>query len=123
MNLTNDLMQRRNKAMRLNKKEKEALKNFRAKIEKLLSDNLLEIKLFGSKARGDARKYSDLDVIVVISSGDWHTSDIVYEMATDILLETGVCVSQKVITKEEYNHLQNAENLFLKNVIREGIAV
>lgn len=109
--------------MKLNKKDNEALKKFRIKIEKLLPDKLIEIKLFGSKARGDARRESDLDVLVVISSGDWHIVDIVYEIATDILLETGVCVSPKVITKEEYNHLHNVGNLFLKNVIREGIAI
>ncbi|SRR3989338_1702818 len=109
--------------MRLNKKENEALKKFRIKIEKLLLDNLVEVKLFGSKARGDARKDSDLDVIVIISSGDWHTSDMIYGIATDILIETGVCVSPKVITKEEYNHLRNIGNIFLKNVIREGIAI
>ena len=109
--------------MRLNKKEKEALKKFRTKIEELLSNKLVEIKLFGSKARGDARKDSDLDVIVVILSGDWRTSDMVYEIATDILLETGVCISPKVITKKEYTYLHNVGNLFLKNVIREGIAI
>ncbi|OGW03240.1 MAG: hypothetical protein A2Z59_07740 [Nitrospinae bacterium RIFCSPLOWO2_02_39_17] len=109
--------------MRLNKKERETLKKFRIKIEKLLSDNLVEVKLFGSKARGDARKDSDLDVMIIISSGDWRTSDMIYEIATDILIETGVCVSPKVITKKEYNYLHNIGNLFMKNVIREGIAI
>jgi predicted nucleotidyltransferase len=30
-----------------------------------------EISIFGSKARGDARADSDLDVLVVIREGDW----------------------------------------------------
>ena len=109
--------------MRLNKKEQRALKEFRMTLEELLADNLLEVKLFGSKARGDARKDSDVDVLVIISSGDWRTCDVVYGVATDILLGTEVCISPKVINKKEYNRLCNSGNPFIKNVIREGITV
>jgi predicted nucleotidyltransferase len=45
-------------------------------LEESLADNLLEMKLFGSRARGDARKDSDVDVLVIISSGDWRTYDV-----------------------------------------------
>ncbi len=92
-------------------------------LEKVLGDNLLELRLFGSKARGDARKDSDVDVLIIISSGDWRMSDVVYGIATDILLETGVCISPKVISRKEYDHLCDMGNPFLKNVVREGVTV
>lgn len=110
-------------AMRLNEKEQQALRKFRLALEEALIDNLLEVKLFGSKARGDARKDSDIDVLIIISSNDWRMCDVVYGIATDILLETEVSISPKVISRKEYNQLYNTGSPFIKNVIREGITV
>ena len=109
--------------MKLNEKEQQALRKFGMALKEALTDNFLEVKLFGSKARGDARKDSDIDVLVIISSGDWHMCDVVYSIATDILLETEVCISPKVISRKEYNNLYNSGNPFIKSVIREGITV
>jgi predicted nucleotidyltransferase len=109
--------------MKLNEKEQQALRKFGMALKEALTDNFLEVKLFGSKARGDARKDSDIDVLVIISSGDWHMCDVVYDIATDILLETEVCISPKVISRKEYNNLYNSGNPFIKNVLREGITV
>jgi predicted nucleotidyltransferase len=50
--------------MKLNEKEQQALKKFGMALKEALTDNFLEVKLFGSKARGDARKDSDIDVLV-----------------------------------------------------------
>jgi predicted nucleotidyltransferase len=109
--------------MRLNEKEQLALKKFRKTIERLLNDNSIEIKLFGSKARGDAKKDSDLDTLVIISNNDWRLCDVVYEIATDLLIETNICISPKVISRKEYNYLNNIASPFIKNVIRDGITI
>ena len=50
-------------------------------------------------------------------------SDIVYEIATDLFLDTGICISPKVINQKQYNHLRNIGNDFILNVISEGIAL
>ncbi len=109
--------------MRLSEKEGQILDKFKMGLRDVLSDNLLEIRLFGSKARGDARKDSDIDVLVIVSSDDWRMSDTVYSIVTDILLETEVCISPKVISQKEYTRLYNNENPFIKNVIREGVVL
>ena len=109
--------------MRLSEKEEQALEKFKMWLKEVLSDNLLEVRLFGSKARGDARKDSDIDVLVIISSDDWRVCDAVYSIVTDILLETEVCISPKVISQKEYTRLYSNGNPFIKNVIRDGITV
>lgn len=109
--------------MKLSQQEEQALKKFKVVLKEVLSDNLLEVKLFGSKARGDARKDSDIDVLVTILSDDWRVCDVVYGIATDVLLETEICVSPKVISQKEYTRLHNNGNLFIRNVIREGIVL
>jgi len=56
------------KFQKLTKKEKEALKEFKRKIIQKFSKEVLELKLFGSKVRGDSRKDSDIDVLIVLKS-------------------------------------------------------
>ncbi len=104
-------------------KEKLVLKKFRVGLEKALGRNLVEVKLFGSEARGDARKNSDIDVIVIIATGDWHICDVIYSIVTDILLEDEICISPKVINKRDYDYLYKMRTPFIKNVIREGITI
>ena len=109
--------------MELSEREKIALKRFRVALEEVFTNNLIEIKLFGSKARGEGRNDSDLDMLVVISSDDWRICDVVYGIATDILLEYEVCISPKTLRQEEYIHLNNIGSTFIKNVVRDGIQV
>ena len=56
--------------MTLSAKEKSVLKQFRTDLEQTLGAQLIELKLFGSKARGDGRPDSDVDVLVIVASDD-----------------------------------------------------
>ncbi len=107
----------------LSEKEQTALNKFKSALDKAIAKDLLEIKLFGSKARGEARKDSDIDVIVIISSDDWRISDVVYGIATDILLDDEVCVSPKVMSKNDYDTLSSSETPFIKNVTRDAVTI
>ena len=64
--------------MKLSENEQLAVRKFRMRVEEELADNLIEMKLFGSKARGDAREGSDVDILVIISSDDWRICDVIY---------------------------------------------
>jgi predicted nucleotidyltransferase len=109
--------------MELNKKEKLTLQRLKNNLKERMGDGFVELKLFGSKARGDARTDSDIDVLVIVKSEDWHVSDLVYEIVTDILIEKGISISPKVIS-EKFFRDQTKEGIpFIKNVIREGVTV
>ncbi len=107
----------------LSEKEQTALKKFKSALNKAIGKELLEIKLFGSKARGEARKDSDIDVLIIISSDDWKISDVVYGIATDILLDDEVCISPKVMSKNDYDTLSSSKTPFMKNVARDAVTV
>ena len=107
----------------ITKPEQKALKEFKSLLEESLPEEIVLMKLFGSKARGDARKDSDIDVLVVTKSDDWRMCNVVYGIVTDILLEEEICISPKVISKSHYDYLVNLEAPFIKNVNREGVAL
>ena len=57
-----------NQILQLNQIEKQALKEFKNQLIKKFGSNLVILKLFGSKARGDFHKESDIDVLVIIKN-------------------------------------------------------
>ena len=109
--------------MSLDTKEKSALKQFKADLEQTLGGQLIELKLFGSKARGNDQPDSDMDVLVIVTGDDWRICDVVYGIATDILLQTDISISPKVISKNQLEQLRKEDTFFLRNISRDAIAV
>jgi len=109
--------------MALSPDEKSALSNFKAALKQALSGQLVELKLFGSKARGDDEPDSDMDVLVIVASDDWHIRDTVYDVATDMLLQWDVCISPKVISKNRFDQLCKEGTSFIHNVSKDAIRV
>jgi len=109
--------------MALSAKEKSALIHFKGNLEKALGNQLVELRLFGSKARGDDRPDSDVDVLVIVATENWHLRDTVYDEATDILLQTDICISPKVIDKNRFEMLCKQATSFVHNVSRDAITV
>jgi predicted nucleotidyltransferase len=107
----------------LSTKEKSALQQFKAGLNQALGTQIIELKLFGSKARGDDRPDSDIDLLVIVTDDDWRICDVVYGIATDILLQTDISISPKVISKNQLELLQKEDTFFLRNISRDAIAV
>lgn len=107
----------------LSKNEQLVLEKFKKTIEKVIGKNLVELRLYGSKARGEARKNSDVDVLVITSISDWHICDVIYDIATDILLDYDICISPKVINERDYDHLKKMNTPFIKNLFRNGVTI
>ncbi len=71
-----------------------ALKRFRAALDALYGNRIERVVLFGSRARGDARKDSDYDVAVFLRSfaDRWQEVDRIIPVVTDILYEDGAFI-------------------------------
>ncbi len=109
--------------MPLRELERQVLERFGNRVRAQLPEQQIEVMLFGSKARGEDRQDSDLDVLVIVLDEDWRLSDQVYDIATDLLLETGVCISPKIISARQYRLLQEEEAPFVRNVIRDSVTI
>ena len=73
----------------------------------------------GSKARGDARADSDLDVLVVIREGDWHFKEALTRLGYDLAIGTEVVPSLHVYTVAEWEHLRKHASAF-REVVGAG---
>lgn len=75
-----------------NSQDNPVLKRFRAAVTEIYGDRLERMVLFGSRARGDARKDSDYDVAVFLRDYAPGTTTELYRLAdlsSAILDETG----------------------------------
>ncbi|WP_424354054.1 nucleotidyltransferase domain-containing protein [Methanobacterium sp. MBAC-LM] len=79
-----------------------------------------KIILFGSVARGEDTGDSDIDILV-ISNKKKETKDKLMKKVSDALFRSGVYISAKVISKEEYNNLEDTH--FISNIKREGVVL
>ena len=100
-----------------------ALTEFVKRLRHDLPANVVDVRLFGSEARGDATPESDIDVLVVVQPENERVAleDRVIDIAFDVNLEFGVYVSPRVVTPEILNHPVWRETSFIRNVAGESI--
>lgn len=108
---------------KLAEKEQNAISLFVSRLKGLLVEKLLEVRLFGSKARGDFDEESDIDILVVIDSCDWRLRQEICVIATDINIEHDCNISPVIYTKEEHERNKYFRILFIQEIEREGISL
>ncbi len=88
-----------------------------------LSTNVVDVRLFGSEARGDSTPESDIDVLVVVQPESERAAleDRAIDIAFDVNLEFGVYISPRVITQGILNDPVWGETPFIKNIAGESI--
>lgn len=107
----------------LNEKEKQALVRFKELLAQQFPVRFDEMKLFGSKARGDASKFSDIDVLVVIANAVWQDSWPIHQAANKVALEMDVDLSVKILDPNAVKRLRAKGSPLISNIDRERVVI
>ena len=101
--------------------ESAALKKLKAALAR--DFRVVELRLFGSKARGDSDQESDIDVLVVLEDYDWDTRMAVVDLCTDISIDYGVLLTPVLYTRAEFDSGLTKVTPFYQAVAREGLPI
>ena len=98
------------------------LKKLKNELIQIYGERLDHIILYGSRARGDARDDSDIDILIVLID-DFNYSEMLRlssHLTASLSLEHDVVISRAFVSKKEF---KNRQTPFLMNVRREGMQV
>lgn len=104
----------------LNKTERNVIKSFVKELKKTVGDDIIDIRLFGSKVRGDFVKDSDIDIFVLVKRKG-KIRDRISDIAADYFYEYNVPLAPVVYSVFEYEKNRELGSFFFEQVEREGI--
>jgi len=102
-----------------NKKEIAALNEFKKALKGKAGREIRSVTLFGSKARGDYKRGSDIDMLAIVKHRKKAESAI-YAIVAEILEKYYVDLSVITYTENELENCYRKGSLFLREVEREG---
>ncbi|TAN44704.1 MAG: nucleotidyltransferase domain-containing protein [Nitrospirae bacterium] len=103
----------------MQKKDLEIVEKFKALVSERIK--IHELRVFGSRARGDAEPDSDLDLLVVVESLDHSTERYISDCAWEAGFPEDVVVVPIAVSMDKVKNSPLKESVFIKNVYKEGV--
>ena len=103
--------------------ERESLETLVQRLHTRYDDKIQSVVLFGSKARGDARSDSDIDVLVVLTSDDPHLRSKIRRLAARVSLEYDILISLFAVSRSHWENLSSYRFPIYQAIQAEGIAL
>jgi predicted nucleotidyltransferase len=94
---------------------------FKRRLEE--TTTVLDVRVFGSRARGHAAPDSDLDVFVEVASLTPALRRRIDEIAWEVGFEWDYIISPVVVSRDELEHGPLAASPLILNIEREGVSL
>ena len=84
---------------------------------------LIEFRLFGSRSRGDADDYSDMDIFMEFETVDRELRNRVKNAAWEMTLESGIVVTTLLFSRHEIENSPLRSSPIVRVIMEEGVPV
>ncbi|MHB2020843.1 MAG: nucleotidyltransferase domain-containing protein [Candidatus Xenobia bacterium] len=98
---------------------------FKHRLLKQLGDHVLELRVFGSRVRGNARADSDIDLFVMLDDDDWKLKDVASRVAWEVEYEKALSfpIHTLVMSRQHFEELQRRERMIAREITEQGVAI
>ena len=84
---------------------------------------LLDFRIFGSRARGDAEEYSDLDVFIKVDRIDRNVKEKIGDVIWEVSFDNFIVISPLIFTRDEIENTALRSSAIVKNIAEEGVSL
>jgi predicted nucleotidyltransferase len=107
--------------VKLSPKEWQAVQKLLSQIKAAYGKQIRQAMLFGSKARGNASKDSDIDILLLIEKETWELRDEIVGIAADINLEADLLIDVRVIGIERWQQMAKIQSGLYRTISEDAI--
>ncbi len=105
----------------MNQTKQNILETLKKYLQKNCGDSIKDVILFGSQARGNAKKYSDYDVLIVLKNlYSGKDENEILDLCYDIDLKFNILIDAHLISEPEIASLRGKQPIFI-NALKSGI--
>ena len=84
---------------------------------------LIDFRVYGSKARGDDDEFSDMDVFVEVGNMDKKIKEDIADISWEVGLKNLLVISTLVFSKDEIENTPLRVSPIVKNIYDQGIPI
>jgi uncharacterized protein len=100
------------------------LRLLKAKLIENFGDNIVNVILFGSQAKGTAHVDSDYDILIVLRNDyDWKYKNMIYKICSHFTIEYDLFFDLLIINLYELNHTLRGVQPIFSNALNEGVFI
>ena len=107
--------------MPMSSKDHQTAKKLKERISAFMPP--LDFRLFGSRARGDADEFSDMDIFLEFETIDRDLKSKVKDAAWEMTLESGIVVTTLLFSRQEIENSPLRSSPIVRVIMEEGVPV
>lgn len=99
------------------------LNEFLKEVQEILGSRIKKIVLYGSYARGDYNKDSDIDIMILTDLSDKEINEYnnkIWEKCADIEIDKGIAISPLIRNIDKFNSWLDVKPFYM-NIAKEGV--
>ena len=101
--------------------DRQIVAEFRFRLANIVS--ILDLRIFGSRAKGNSREGSDLDVFIKLADLDRPLREKIHDLAWEVSFEHSRVISTFVVTEAQIQTEAVGSSPLMTKVFEEGIAL
>lgn len=102
-------------------KDLQTARELKERVSKLTK--LIDYRLFGSRARGDAGEYSDMDIFMEFETIDRALKNRVKNEAWEVSLKSGIIITTLLFSRYDIEESPLRSSPIIREIMEEGIPV